>query len=115
MKILPINSDKENNEKKRLEWWVWLFFGFMAILLIDTVSKLFWPHPPSTIHSTDNVAGLPDELWNNMTPEERAQYNREPQSAGYANGERQTLRDLGVSAQEARAAETVLRQNGIDE
>ena len=50
----------------------------------------------------------------NMDAHERRLYAEDPSSAGYTDADRDFLREHGVSEQEARAAETVLRENGID-
>jgi hypothetical protein len=50
----------------------------------------------------------------NMDGHERRLYAEDPSSAGYTEADRDFFRGHGVSEQEARAAETVLRENGID-
>jgi hypothetical protein len=50
-----------------------------------------------------------------MDAREKQLYESDPSSLGYTDSDRQFLKDHGVSESEARAAETVLHQQGIDD
>ena len=50
-----------------------------------------------------------------MDGREKQLYERDPSSMGYTESDREFLREHGVSESEARAAETVLHQQGIDD
>ena len=49
-----------------------------------------------------------------MDATERTIYSRDPSSMGYTDADRDFLREHGVSEAEARAAESVLRDHGIN-
>jgi hypothetical protein len=50
-----------------------------------------------------------------MDEREKQLYERDPTSMGYTDADRQFLQDHGVTEGEARAAETVLHDQGIDD
>jgi hypothetical protein len=50
-----------------------------------------------------------------MDEREKHLYERDPTSMGYTEADRQFLQEHGVSESEARAAETVLHDQGIDD
>ena len=50
-----------------------------------------------------------------MDAREKQIYERDPSSMGYTESDREFLREHGMTESEARAAETVLHQHGIDD
>jgi hypothetical protein len=49
-----------------------------------------------------------------LLPSERENYARDPSGQGFSEEDRAFLEEHGVSESEARAAETILREQGVD-
>ena len=49
-----------------------------------------------------------------LSPDERNRWQEEPDSKGFNDSDRQFLEDHGVTEAEARAAEAILREHGLD-
>jgi hypothetical protein len=84
--------------------------GFFLLLL-----PLMCANDPSPRSRTRNAhQALPTEISSTMTEAEKLNFAADPSSAGFSEADRRFLREQGVSEQEARAMETILRQNGIN-
>ncbi len=49
-----------------------------------------------------------------LLPQERKQWRSDPESYGWNEGDRQFFEEHGVSESEARAMETIMRENGVE-
>lgn len=112
MKNHPMDS--KISKKKPTEWWVWIFLGFVAILIVSTIFGEGTSEQRLKGASTKTADTIPAEIRETMSDEEKARYISDPGSAGFNDSDRQFLKEHGMTEQEARAAETVLRQNGIN-
>ena len=68
----------------------------------------------SSKSSTPNADAFTSGSGAYMDDREKQLYERDPTSRGYTDADRDFLKEHGVSEDEARAAETILHQQGIE-
>ncbi|MBB3032667.1 hypothetical protein [Alteriqipengyuania lutimaris] len=62
----------------------------------------------------DNPSNTIDRVNRTLLPQEREEWASDPNSYGFNEDDRAFLEEHGVSEAEARAMETILRENGVD-
>ena len=98
-------------------WWGWWALGGLALVGMIGPSTSDDASPVATyqpsVRSTDERVTI-NRVDRTLSPQERDHWQADPNSYGFNEDDRAFLKEHGVSESEARAAETVLRENGVD-
>jgi hypothetical protein len=109
---------QEQQKKSKKGWW--LAGGIFVVLAVASggndrrsTGSNFHPYSSSS-RSISGDAPVSPPPGIKMDARERAIYSSDPSSMGYTDSDRDFLRQHGVSESEARAAESVLRGQGVN-
>lgn len=117
----PLPDRSGIRKQTRRQIWFW---GVLSILVLAAFASNNKSSPSySTAASSSESASYPQpspsyagsgvaEIDRTLQPSERENYARDPSSQGFSDADRDFLREHGLTEEEARAAETVARENG---
>ena len=108
-----------NETRKQPMWWA-IAAIVLVLLLLESIHSEPEPGSSARIASSKrpNAAALSSQqqplAGAYMDARERELYASDPSSMGYTEEDRESLKEHGVSETEARAAETVMHQQGVE-